>query len=113
MRSLAGIGFGRDRDWSSGRSQRGGKAAVRTKSQFLTLFIGVLAGYLASRLAGNNFGVIGFFFYLAIGAFGASIGGSLFSLIGINVNEYSPLLLRLLSSAIGAIIFVLGLSLFI
>ena len=67
------------------------------------LGIGLLAGFLASRVVGGG----GLLTYLFSGVLGSFVGGYLFSALNINLGIRNPILLQIVTSTIGAIIVVL------
>jgi uncharacterized membrane protein YeaQ/YmgE (transglycosylase-associated protein family) len=66
------------------------------------LLIGLVAGFLASKLMGaESHGIVA---NLIIGVIGAIIGGFLFGRLGIGVHGLPPLLMELVSAVIGSMI---------
>ena len=67
------------------------------------LLIGLVAGWLASFVVGGG----GLIKYLISGVIGAFVGGWLLSAMGLNLGISNPLVSRIVTSTIGAIVVVL------
>jgi len=74
-------------------------------SQELIVFlvIGVIAGWLASFLVGGG----GLIRHLITGVLGAFVGGFVLSAAGITLGIANPILLQIVTAAIGAVIVIL------
>lgn len=75
-----------------------------TLSVLIFALTGIVAGYLASFVAGGGGGVIQ---YLLSGVIGAFVGGYLLRELGINLGIENKLAAQIATSTIGAIIVVL------
>lgn len=64
------------------------------------LLIGLVAGWLASRIMGGRHGVIG---YMAVGVIGAILGGWLFRLLGIHTTG---MIGSIITAMVGAIVLI-------
>ena len=64
------------------------------------LLIGLVAGFLASRIMGGRQGVLG---YMVVGVIGAILGGWLFRLLGIHTTG---MLGSLITAVVGAIVLI-------
>jgi uncharacterized membrane protein YeaQ/YmgE (transglycosylase-associated protein family) len=73
------------------------------KSLIIFLAIGIVAGWLASKIVGGD----GLVRYLITGVIGAFVGGYLFQALNINLGIGSPLVSQIVTSTAGAIIVVL------
>jgi uncharacterized membrane protein YeaQ/YmgE (transglycosylase-associated protein family) len=76
---------------------------IDPKSLIIFLAIGVVAGWLASKIVGGD----GLVRYLITGVIGAFVGGYLFQALGINLGIGSPLVSQIVTSTAGAIVVVL------
>lgn len=76
---------------------------ANTLSVLIFSLTGVVAGYLASFVAGGGGGIIQ---YLLSGVIGAFVGGYLLSELGINLGIRNKLGAQIATSTIGAIIVV-------
>jgi uncharacterized membrane protein YeaQ/YmgE (transglycosylase-associated protein family) len=65
--------------------------------------IGIIAGFLASLIVGGS----GIVQYLVSGVLGAFVGSYLLGALGVNLGIANPLLSKIVTSAIGAIVVVL------
>jgi len=73
-----------------------------TRSLVIFLFIGVVAGFLASLIVGGG----GLITYLVSGVIGSFVGGYLFTALNINLGIKSPIVTQIITSTVGAIIVV-------
>jgi uncharacterized membrane protein YeaQ/YmgE (transglycosylase-associated protein family) len=76
---------------------------IDPKSLIIFLAIGIVAGWLASKIVGGD----GLVRYLITGVIGAFVGGYLFQALNINLGIGSPLVSQIITSTIGAIVVVL------
>ena len=74
------------------------------KSLLVMAAIGILAGFLASLVAGGGGGLL---VYLITGLLGAFVGGFVFSAAGIKLGGLSPLVGQIVTSTVGAIIVII------
>jgi len=73
---------------------------LSNQSLIVIIFIGVVAGFLAGRIARNDgFGLIG---DLAVGIIGALLGDWLFPLVGIHVGE--GMVASIINAVVGAVV---------
>lgn len=66
--------------------------------------IGIVAGFLASLVAGGGSGLI---VYLTTGVLGAFVGGIVFDKAGIRLGIANPLINQIVTSTVGAIIVII------
>jgi uncharacterized membrane protein YeaQ/YmgE (transglycosylase-associated protein family) len=78
-------------------------------SVIVFLLVGLVAGWLASRVVGSAGG--GLIADLVVGVIGAVIGGFLFSRLGISAAGIPPLLFQLIAAVAGSIVLLLLLRL--
>ena len=78
-------------------------AALDKKAIAAQVGIGTVAGWLASWLVGGS----GLFRYLITGLVGAFVGGTLLNRLGIELGIRSPLMSRIVTATIGAVVVVL------
>ncbi len=78
-------------------------AALDKKAIAVQVGIGAIAGWLASWLVGGS----GLIRYVITGLVGAFVGGTLLNWLGIELGIRSPLLSRIVTATIGAIVVVL------
>jgi uncharacterized membrane protein YeaQ/YmgE (transglycosylase-associated protein family) len=76
---------------------------IDPKSLIIFLAIGIVAGWLASKIVGGD----GLVRYLITGVIGAFVGGYLLSALNINLGIGSALVSQIITSTIGAIVVVL------
>lgn len=74
-----------------------------TRSIFIFLGIGLVAGFLAGLIVGGG----NLLMYLIWGVLGSFVGGSLFSALNINLGIRNELIRQIITSTVGAIIVVL------
>jgi uncharacterized membrane protein YeaQ/YmgE (transglycosylase-associated protein family) len=74
-----------------------------TQALIAMAVIGIVAGWLASLFVGGG----GLVTYLISGVIGSFVGGYLFNALGINLGIANPLLSRIVTATIGAIVVVL------
>lgn len=71
------------------------------KALLIMAVVGIVAGFLASLVAGGGGGLLT---YLITGLLGAFVGGFIFSTAGIKLGSLSPLVGQIVTSTVGAII---------
>jgi uncharacterized membrane protein YeaQ/YmgE (transglycosylase-associated protein family) len=76
---------------------------IDPKSLIIFLVIGIVAGWLASKIVGGD----GLVRYLVTGVIGAFVGGYLLSALNINLGIGSALVSQIITSTIGAVVVVL------
>jgi uncharacterized membrane protein YeaQ/YmgE (transglycosylase-associated protein family) len=76
---------------------------IDPKSLIIFLAIGIVAGWLASKIVGGD----GLARYLITGVIGAFVGGYLLSALNVNLGIGGPLASQIVTSTIGAIVVVL------
>ncbi len=74
------------------------------KSLLIMAGVGIVAGFLASLVAGGGSGLLT---YLITGLLGAFVGGFVFSAAGIKLGSLSPLVGQIVTSTVGAIIVII------
>ena len=74
------------------------------KALLIMAGIGIVAGFLASLVAGGGSGLI---VYLITGILGAFVGGFVFSAAGIKLGGMNPLVGQIVTSTVGAIIVII------
>jgi uncharacterized membrane protein YeaQ/YmgE (transglycosylase-associated protein family) len=78
-------------------------AALDKKAIAVQVGIGVVAGWLASWLVGGS----GLIHYVVTGLVGAFVGGTLLNWLGVELGIRSPLVSRIVTATIGAVVVVL------
>ncbi len=78
------------------------------ESLLIWLFVGLVAGFLASLVMGSGFGLLG---DILIGIVGAFVGGWLFSTLGVN-SPFGGLPGQIFVAFIGAVVLLFVLRLF-
>lgn len=73
------------------------------KDLLVIAIIGIIAGFLASIIVGGG----GIVQYLVSGLLGAFVGTYLLNALGVNLGIANPLLSKIVTSAIGAIVVVI------
>ena len=73
-----------------------------TRALIIFLFIGIVAGWLASIVVGGS----GLLRYLVSGVIGAFVGGYLLKALGVNLGIKNPLASQIVTATIGAIVVV-------
>lgn len=73
------------------------------KNILIWCVIGLIAGWLASRVIGGG----GLVRYLITGLIGAFVGGFLFNMAGISINVGNAFVNQIIVAAIGAVVVVL------
>jgi len=77
---------------------------IETRALFVFVFVGIIAGFVASLLLGGGGGLLGF---LITGLIGAVVGGYLFDVLKIDLGIRSKLLSEIATASVGAVIVVL------
>jgi uncharacterized membrane protein YeaQ/YmgE (transglycosylase-associated protein family) len=77
---------------------------VDTRTLFAFVFIGLIAGFIASLLLGGGGGLLR---YLITGLIGAFVGGYLFEALNIDLGIRNRLVSQIATASVGAIIVVL------
>lgn len=75
----------------------------QTRDLIVFAIIGIIAGFLASRVVGGD----GLIRYLITGIIGAFVGGYLLRALGINLGIRNAFLSEVVTAAVGAIVIVL------
>ena len=77
---------------------------MNAKALLVMAGIGVIAGFLASLVAGGGSSL---FVYLITGVLGAFVGGLVFDKAGIKLGIANPLINQIITSTVGAIIVII------
>jgi uncharacterized membrane protein YeaQ/YmgE (transglycosylase-associated protein family) len=77
---------------------------IETRALFVFVFVGIVAGFIASLLLGGGGGLLR---YLITGIIGAFVGGYLFDVLKIDLGLRSKLLSEIATASVGAVIVVL------
>ena len=77
---------------------------MNAKALLVMAGIGIIAGFLASLVAGGGSGLI---VYLITGVLGAFVGGLVFDKAGIKLGISNPLINQIITSTVGAIIVII------
>jgi uncharacterized membrane protein YeaQ/YmgE (transglycosylase-associated protein family) len=77
---------------------------IETRALFVFVFVGIIAGFIASLLLGGDGGLLR---YLITGLIGAFVGGYLFDVLKIDLGIRSKLLSEIATASVGAVIVVL------
>lgn len=77
---------------------------IETRALFVFVFVGIVAGFIASLLLGGGGGLLR---YLITGIIGAFVGGYLFDVLKIDLGIRSKLLSEIVTASVGAVIVVL------
>lgn len=77
---------------------------IETRALFVFVFVGIIAGFIASLLLGGGGGLLR---YLITGLIGAFVGGYLFDVLKIDLGIRSKLLSEIATASVGAVIVVL------
>ena len=77
---------------------------IETRALLVFVFVGIVAGFIASLLLGGDGGLLR---YLITGIIGAFVGGYLFDVLKIDLGIRSKLLSEIATASVGAVIVVL------
>ena len=77
---------------------------IETRALFVVVFVGIVAGFIASLLLGGGGGLLR---YLITGIIGAFVGGYLFDVLKIDLGIRSKFLSEIATASVGAVIVVL------
>ena len=77
---------------------------IETRALLVFVFVGIVAGFIASLLLGGGGGLLR---YLITGIIGAFVGGYLFDVLKIDLGIRSKLLSEIATASVGAVIVVL------
>ena len=77
---------------------------IDTRALLVFVFVGIVAGFIASLLLGGGGGLLR---YLITGIIGAFVGGYLFDVLKIDLGIRSKLLSEIATASVGAVIVVL------
>jgi uncharacterized membrane protein YeaQ/YmgE (transglycosylase-associated protein family) len=77
---------------------------IETRTLLIFVFIGLVAGFIASLLVGGGGGILR---YLVTGLIGAFVGGYLFDALNIDLGIRNRLVSQIATASIGAIIVVI------
>ena len=77
---------------------------IDTRALLVFVFVGLVAGFIASLLLGGGGGLLR---YLITGIIGAFVGGYLFDVLKIDLGMRSKLLSEIATASVGAVIVVL------
>ena len=77
---------------------------IETRALFVFVFVGIIAGFIASLLLGGDGGLLR---YLITGLIGAFVGGYLFDVLKIDLGIRRKLLSEIATASVGAVIVVL------
>ena len=77
---------------------------IETRTLLIFVFIGLVAGFIASLLVGGEGGILR---YLVTGLIGAFVGGYLFDVLNIDLGIRNRLVSQIVTASIGAIIVVI------
>jgi len=75
---------------------------MNTQSLVVAIIIGIVAGWLASRVVGGG----GIIRYLITGLIGSFVGSYLLSALNVNLGIANPLVSQIITATIGAIVVV-------
>lgn len=73
----------------------------QTRALLIFALIGIVAGFIASRIVGGGGGLLS---YLVSGVIGAFVGGYLFDVLNIDLGIRNRLVSQIVTASIGAII---------
>jgi len=76
---------------------------IETRTLLIFVFIGLVAGFVASLVVGGGGGILR---YLLTGLIGAFVGGYLFDVLDIDLGIRNRLVSQIVTASIGAIIVV-------
>jgi uncharacterized membrane protein YeaQ/YmgE (transglycosylase-associated protein family) len=77
---------------------------IETRALLIFVFIGLVAGFVASLLVGGGGGILR---YLVTGLIGAFVGGYLFDVLDIDLGIRNRLVSQIVTASVGAIIVVI------
>jgi uncharacterized membrane protein YeaQ/YmgE (transglycosylase-associated protein family) len=77
---------------------------IETRALLIFVFIGLVAGFVASLLVGGGGGILR---YLITGLIGAFVGGYLFDALNIDLGIRNRLVSQIVTASVGAIIVVI------
>jgi len=77
---------------------------IETRTLLIFVFIGLVAGFIASLLLGGGGGILR---YLVTGLIGAFVGGYLFDVLNIDLGIRNRLVSQIVTASVGAIIVVI------
>jgi len=77
---------------------------IETRTLLIFVFIGLVAGFIASLLVGGEGGILR---YLVTGLIGAFVGGYLFDVLNIDLGIRNRLVSQIVTASVGAIIVVI------
>jgi uncharacterized membrane protein YeaQ/YmgE (transglycosylase-associated protein family) len=77
---------------------------IETRALLIFVFIGLVAGFIASLLLGGGGGILR---YLITGLIGAFVGGYLFDVLDIDLGIRNRLVSQIVTASVGAIIVVI------
>jgi len=77
---------------------------IETRTLLIFVFIGLVAGFVASLVVGGGGGILR---YLLTGLIGAFVGGYLFDVLDIDLGIRNRLVSQIVTASIGAIIVVI------
>jgi uncharacterized membrane protein YeaQ/YmgE (transglycosylase-associated protein family) len=77
---------------------------IETRALLIFVFIGLVAGVIASLLLGGGGGILR---YLVTGLIGAFVGGYLFDVLDIDLGIRNRLVSQIVTASVGAIIVVI------
>ena len=77
---------------------------IETRTLLIFVFIGLVAGFIASLLLGGGGGILR---YLVTGLIGAFVGGYLFDVLNIDLGIRNRLVSQIATASVGAIIVVI------
>ena len=77
---------------------------IDTRALLIFVFIGIVAGFIASLLLGGGGGLLR---YLLTGIIGAFVGGYLFDVLKIDLGIRSKIVSEIVTASVGAVIVVL------
>jgi len=76
---------------------------IETRTLLIFVFVGLIAGFIASLIVGGGGGILR---YLVTGLIGAFVGGYLFEALNIDLGIRNRLVSQIVTASIGAIIVV-------
>jgi uncharacterized membrane protein YeaQ/YmgE (transglycosylase-associated protein family) len=78
--------------------------SIETRALLLFVFIGIVAGFIASLIVGGDGGILR---YLITGLVGAFVGGYLFDALNIDLGIRNRLVSQIVTASVGAIIVII------
>jgi uncharacterized membrane protein YeaQ/YmgE (transglycosylase-associated protein family) len=78
--------------------------SIETRALLLFVFIGIVAGFIASLIVGGDGGILR---YLITGLVGAFVGGYLFDALNIDLGIRHRLVSQIVTASVGAIIVII------